>query len=95
MLLHPTICQHPRDPGQVRVLLHYGSYLICLPPYGKVPDRERVTIRSRKVMRTLVCGPAGFAFDSGCKFSAGCYVSKVLNQGMNGGVSVEVAIFEN
>jgi hypothetical protein len=56
--------------------------LIRLPPDGKVSDRERAAIRFEKVMLTIVCGPTGFAvvtaLESGCKFNAGCYVSKVL-----------------
>jgi histone-lysine N-methyltransferase SETMAR len=56
--------------------------LIWLPPHGKVPDRERITIESQKVMPSIVWGPKGFAvvtaIESGCKFNAGYYVSKVL-----------------
>jgi hypothetical protein len=55
--------------------------LLWLPIHGKVPDRERVTIQSRKVMLTIVCGPTGFAvvtaIKTGCKFNAGYYVSNV------------------
>jgi hypothetical protein len=55
--------------------------LIWLPPAGKVPDLERVTVQSRKNDVHLVWGPTGFsvvtALESGCKFNAGYYVSKV------------------
>jgi hypothetical protein len=50
------------------------------PPNGKVPDRERVTIQSKKVMLTIVWSPTGFAvvtaLDNGWKFNAGYYVTK-------------------
>jgi hypothetical protein len=56
--------------------------LIWLPPDGKVPDRECVTIESKKGMLTIVGGPTGFAMmsalENGCKFNAGYYVSEVL-----------------
>jgi hypothetical protein len=51
-------------------------------PHGKVPDRERVAIQSRKVMFAIVCDPTGFAavtaLDSGCTFNAGDYASQML-----------------
>jgi hypothetical protein len=47
-----------------------GHELIRLPPDGKVRDREPVTIQSKKVMLTIVCGPTGFAvvlaLEGGC-----------------------------
>jgi histone-lysine N-methyltransferase SETMAR len=53
-----------------------------LPPDGKVPNRERITIESEKAMLPIVWGPTGFAavtaLESGCKFNAGYNVSKVL-----------------
>jgi hypothetical protein len=56
--------------------------LILLPPDGKVPDPEGVTIQSEKVILTIVCGPTRFAVviavGSGCKFNTGHYVSKML-----------------
>jgi hypothetical protein len=38
-----------------------GHEPIWLPPDGKVPDRERVTIQSKNVMLTFAWGPTGFA----------------------------------
>jgi hypothetical protein len=56
--------------------------LIWLPPDGKVPNRERITIESKKVILTIVWVPMGFTvvivIKSGCKFNAGYYVSKVI-----------------
>jgi hypothetical protein len=55
--------------------------LILLLPDGKVPDRERVTIQSKKVILPIVWDSTGFAvvtaIESGCKFNMGYYVSKV------------------
>jgi hypothetical protein len=55
---------------------------IWLLPDGKVPDRERVTIQSTEMMHTIVWRTAEFAgvaaLESGCKFTAGYYVSEVL-----------------
>jgi hypothetical protein len=57
---------------------------ILLPPNGKVPDLEPVTIQSKKVILTIVWDPTAFAvviaLESGCKFNAGYYVSKMLTQ---------------
>jgi hypothetical protein len=54
--------------------------LIWLPPDGKVPDLERVTVESKKRSSSRV-GPTGFpvvtALESGCKFNASYYLSKV------------------
>jgi predicted cupin superfamily sugar epimerase len=48
---------------------------IWLPPDGKVPDRERITMESKKAMLTIVCGPTGFAvvtaLESAYKSNAG------------------------
>jgi histone-lysine N-methyltransferase SETMAR len=56
--------------------------LIWLPPTGKGPDREHITIESKKVMLTIAWDPIEFAvvtaLESGCKFNAGYYVSKVV-----------------
>jgi hypothetical protein len=55
---------------------------IWLPPDGKVSDRDRVTVQSKRVMFTIVRSLTGFAvvvaIENGCKFNAGYYVSKVL-----------------
>jgi hypothetical protein len=73
--------------------------LIWPPPDGKVPARECVTIQSKNVMLTIVCGATGLAvvtvLESGCKFNTGYYVSKMLKPLSNDGVSVEVVLFEN
>jgi hypothetical protein len=50
----------------------------------KVPNRERVTVQSRKVMLAVVGGQMWFAvvtaIESGCKFKADYYVSKVITR---------------
>jgi hypothetical protein len=52
------------------------------PHGGKVPDLARLTIQPNKVMLTIALDQTGFAsvtaLDSGCKFNADYYVSKVL-----------------
>jgi hypothetical protein len=56
--------------------------LISLPPDGKVPDRERVTVHSKKAMLAILWDPTRFtivtALESGCRFNAGYYMTKVL-----------------
>jgi hypothetical protein len=58
--------------------------LIFFLAHGKVPDLERVTIQSKKVMLTIVWRPIGFTFvialGSDFKFNVGYCVSKVLTQ---------------
>jgi predicted cupin superfamily sugar epimerase len=44
--------------------------LIWLPPDGKVPDRERVTIQSKQGMLTIVRRPTGFAVVTALKSRA-------------------------
>jgi hypothetical protein len=55
--------------------------LVCLPPDGKVPDRERVIVESKQVVLAIVWDPTGFAvvtaLESGCKLKTGYYMSKV------------------
>jgi hypothetical protein len=47
--------------------------LIWLPPDGRIPDLECVTIQSMKMMFTVV-----MALKSGCKCKVGYYTNKVL-----------------
>jgi hypothetical protein len=67
--------------------MSHGSYitgheLIWLPPDGRVPDLEDLTIRSKKAKLTMMCGTTGSAMvmdlESGRKCNAGPYVDKVL-----------------
>jgi hypothetical protein len=52
-----------------------------VPPDRKVPDRECITVQSKKVMLTILWALTGFAvvivFESGCKFKTGYHVSKM------------------
>lgn len=56
--------------------------MIWLQSDEKVPERERPTIQSKKLMLTIVWNPNGFhlinVLSSGCKFNASHYVTNVL-----------------
>jgi hypothetical protein len=56
--------------------------LILFFPHGKMPDLERVTVQSTKVMLPIMWDPNAFAvvtaIESECKFNAGYCVSKIL-----------------
>jgi histone-lysine N-methyltransferase SETMAR len=56
--------------------------LMWLPPGDAVPDRERYTLQSPKLMLTIVWSPGGFHIvnflPTGCKFNAQYYTNRIL-----------------
>jgi histone-lysine N-methyltransferase SETMAR len=57
--------------------------LIWAQPDAEIPERERHTIQSQKVMLTIVWNPGGFPlvniFPKGFKFNASYYVTQILD----------------
>jgi histone-lysine N-methyltransferase SETMAR len=57
---------------------------IWLPADEKVPERERKTVKSKKLMVTIVWNPNGFhfidVFPNGSKFNAKYYTNKILSR---------------
>jgi hypothetical protein len=64
------------------VSLSTDHELVWLRSDAKVPERERHTIQSKKLMLTIVWNPSGFhlisALPNGCKFNASHYVTNIL-----------------
>jgi hypothetical protein len=64
--------------------LNTNHELIWLQPDGEIPERERRTIQSEKVMLTIVWNPSGFhlinVLPKGFKFNASFYVTQILGQ---------------
>jgi hypothetical protein len=62
--------------------LNIGHGLIWLQPDGEIPERERGTIQSEKVMLTIVWNPSGFhlinVLPKRFKFNASFYVTQIL-----------------
>jgi hypothetical protein len=56
--------------------------LVWLPEGIEAPERERITVQSRKMMATIVWNPTGFyrigALPKGMTFSADYYISHIL-----------------
>jgi hypothetical protein len=56
---------------------------IWLPEGTEAPERERITIQSRKIMVTIVWNPTGLyqivALPKGMKFNADYYISQILD----------------
>jgi hypothetical protein len=54
-----------------------------LPEGTEAPERERITVQSRKMMTTIVQNPTGFcgivALPKGMKFNAGYHISHMLD----------------
>jgi hypothetical protein len=62
--------------------LNTDHELIWLQPDGEIPERERRTIQSEKVMLTIVWNPSGFhlinVLTKWFKSNASCYVTQIL-----------------
>jgi hypothetical protein len=56
--------------------------MLCLQSDEKVPERERHSNESKKVILTIVGNPRGFYFinvlSNGCKFNASHYLTNIL-----------------
>jgi hypothetical protein len=63
--------------------LNTDHELIWLQPDGEIPERERRTIQSKKVMLTIVWNPSGChlinVLPKGFKFNASFYVTLILS----------------
>jgi hypothetical protein len=59
-----------------------GYERIWLPDGIESPERERITVQSRRIMVTIVWNPTGFyrivALPKGMKFNADYYMSHIL-----------------
>jgi hypothetical protein len=63
--------------------LQTDNELIWAQPDAQIPERERHTVQSQKVMLTIVWNLGGFHFvnilPKGFKFNASCYVIQILD----------------
>jgi hypothetical protein len=70
------------DESWFYINLNTDHELIWLQPDGDIPERERLTIQSEKVMRTIIWNPSGFnlinVLPKGFKFNASFYVTQIL-----------------
>jgi histone-lysine N-methyltransferase SETMAR len=64
--------------------LNTDHELMWIQPDGEIPERERRTIQSGKVMLTIVWNPSGFhlinVLPKGFKFNASFYVTQILGR---------------
>jgi histone-lysine N-methyltransferase SETMAR len=66
-----------------RFCLHRDHELISVHPDADIPERERHTVHSQKVMLTIVWNPGGFhpvnILPKGFQFNASYYVTQILD----------------
>jgi hypothetical protein len=83
--------QHQKDRGWHDIVTFDESWFplttdheqIWLPEGIEAPERERITVQSRKIIATIVWNPTGFyrivALPKGMKFNADYYISHMLD----------------